>query len=39
MFDRWHNANYECGSAAFPRLWIAGRVAAVGMGVAFFWLS
>jgi hypothetical protein len=36
MFDRWYNANYECGSAAFSRLWIAGPVAAVGMGVAFW---
>jgi hypothetical protein len=36
MFNSSYNGNYECGSAAFPYLWIAGGVAAVGMGVAFW---
>jgi hypothetical protein len=26
----------QCGSAALPSLWVAGAVAAVGMGVAFW---
>jgi hypothetical protein len=33
MFDSWYNANHEC---ARLHLWIAGRVAAVGMRVAFW---
>ena len=32
---RW-NFEYECGEAALPHLWIAGGVAAVGMGVVFW---
>jgi hypothetical protein len=36
MFNGWANMEYECGSAALPYLWIAGGVAAVGMGVAFW---
>jgi len=36
MFDSWGNGNYECGSAAFPHLWVAGGVAAVGMGIAYW---
>ena len=32
---RW-NVEYDCGEAAWPHLWIAGAVAAVGMGVAFW---
>jgi hypothetical protein len=37
MFSRDTVYEYGCGQAAFPRLWIAGAVAAVGMGVAFWW--
>jgi hypothetical protein len=36
MFDSGGNANYQCGSAAFPYLWVAGGVAAVGMGIAYW---
>jgi hypothetical protein len=36
MFSWQGNEDYQCGSATFPRLWVAGGVAAVGMGVAFW---
>lgn len=35
MFSEWDNGE-QCGSAAFPYLWIAGGVAAVGIGVSFW---
>jgi hypothetical protein len=36
MFSGRDNTAYECGTAALPHLWIAGAVAAVGMGIAFW---
>lgn len=36
MFSNWNNEEYACGEAAFPHLWIAGAVFAVGMGIAFW---
>jgi hypothetical protein len=39
MFRNVNNYNwdgYACGRAAFPHLWIAGGVAAVGLGIAFW---
>ena len=36
MFSSRSNTAYECGAAALPHLWIAGAVAAVGMGIAFW---
>ena len=36
MFSARWNGDYECGHAAFPHLWIAGGVATVGMGIAFW---
>jgi hypothetical protein len=36
MFSPSNNLDYECGEAAFPHLWIAGAVFAVGMGIAFW---
>jgi hypothetical protein len=41
MFSRDYNTSedYICGRAAFSHLWIAGGVAAVGMGIAFWGAS
>jgi hypothetical protein len=42
MFTDANGNNLEdfvCGRAAFPRIWIAGGVAAVGVGVAFWGAS
>jgi hypothetical protein len=36
MFSWQGNEDYQCGSAGFPYLFVAGGVAAVGMGVAFW---
>jgi ABC-type transport system involved in cytochrome c biogenesis permease subunit len=37
MFSKDHNfPNSACAEPAYARLWIAGGVAAVGMGVAFW---
>ena len=36
LFAPTNNTDYECGQAAFPYLWIAGAVFAVGMGAAFW---
>jgi hypothetical protein len=35
----YNSDGYACGHAAFPHLWIAGAVAAVGIGVAFWGAS
>ncbi len=39
VFNSSNNLDYECGEAALPRLWIAGAVVAVGMGIAFWGAS
>jgi hypothetical protein len=41
MFSGDYNTSEDhvCGRAAFPHLWIAGGVAAVGMGIAFWGAS
>jgi hypothetical protein len=42
MFTDANGNNFEdfvCGYAAFPHLWIAGGVAALGVGIAFWGLS
>jgi hypothetical protein len=36
MLSSDNNLGHECDVAALPRVWIAGGVAAVGMGVAFW---
>jgi hypothetical protein len=36
MFSKHNNDDLACAKAAYPRLWIAGYVAMVGMGVAFW---
>ena len=36
MLSSANNTDHECDVAALPHLWIAGGVAAVGIGVAFW---
>ena len=36
MFSKENNPDWVCGTAAVPHLWIAGAVAALGFGIAFW---